>query len=119
MWGRQWSGDPGEQALRGWPWGQWAVHSQGLPHRDAHPQLVPLHPAQGSSARRGGVLECLSLHKDKVKLGKMSTALLLCQTEGLMSLSGSGISFSSEILQSNQSSPKIPVQCLISRVCLG
>lgn len=73
MWGRQRSGDPGEQALRGWPGGQWAVHSQGLSHWDAHPQLVPLHPAQGSSARRGGILERLSLHKDKVKLGKTST----------------------------------------------
>lgn len=78
MWGRQRSGDPGEQALRGWPRGQRAVHSQGLPHRDAHPQLVPLHTAQGSSACRRGILECLSLHKDEVELGKTSTAVSLC-----------------------------------------
>lgn len=50
MWGRQWSRDPGEQAIHGWTGRQRAVYSQSVPHWYAHTQLVSVNIAQGSSA---------------------------------------------------------------------
>lgn len=72
MRGRQRRGDPGEQAVHGRTGRQRAVHPQSLSHRDAHTQLVPLYIAQGSSASGRGIMERISLHKDKVKLVKTS-----------------------------------------------
>lgn len=72
MWGRQWSRDPGEQAIHGWTRRQRAVYSQSVPHWYAHTQLVPVNIAQGSSASRRRIMECVSLYKDKVKLTKIS-----------------------------------------------
>lgn len=76
MWGRQRRGDSGEQAVHGRTGRQRTVHAQSLSHRDAHTQLVPLYIAQGSSASGRGIMERVSLHKDKVKLVKTSRVFL-------------------------------------------
>lgn len=65
---RQWRGDPGEPAVHRRPRWLRAIHTQGVPCGHAHPQLVPLHPAQGSPAGGGGVLERLPLHSNQVSL---------------------------------------------------
>lgn len=61
-------GDPGEQALHGRPGWHGPVHPQGLPHRHAHPQLVPLHPAQSGAEGGRGVMERLPLHSHQVSV---------------------------------------------------
>lgn len=68
MRGGQWSGNFGEQTIHRWPWWHWSVHAQGLPHWHAHPQLVPIHPAQSCTTSGRRIVECLSLYKNQVSV---------------------------------------------------
>lgn len=118
MWGRQWSRDPGEQAIHGRARRKWAVYSQGISHWYAHTQLVSVNIAQGSSASRRGIMECISLHQDKVKFTKTFRVLSLLYRKDLLSLGVTVPRLTSPVTSFRENevpSPEILTQCLISQ----
>lgn len=113
MWGRQWSGDPGEQAVHGWTRRQRAVYSQSVPHWYAHTQLVSVNIAQGSSASWRGIVECISLYQDEVKLNQNGQRCFPTSGRGfdaVASLTSPVISFRENVALS----PEILTLCFIS-----